>query len=165
MLHEVARPERSQLLAAERNEHDGPRGVPAREQPGDLEQRGGAGGVVVGAVVHAAGRVGVHGAEAAEAQVVVVRPDHHDFAAQRGRRAGQDRHHVAGGRASQRCVQHRRGVGRNREVLERRLEAGAREAVPDVGAGAAQAGGSHAAAFLPVVGEEAHVREHTMRDG
>ena len=138
-------------------------GVPAGELAGDFEKRRRTGSVVVGAVVHSARRVGVHGAEAAQAQVVVVRPDHHDLSAQRGRRAGQDRHHVARHRAAERGMEHRRGVGRNREILERRLEPGAREVVPDVRAGAAQAGGAYAAALLPVVGEEADVREHAVR--
>ncbi len=54
-------------------------------------------------------------------------------------------------------------VGRDREVLERGLEPGACEPVADVGAGAAQARGADAAALLPVVGEEANVREHAPR--
>ena len=48
-------------------------------------------------------------------------------------------------------------------LLEGRLQAGARETVPHVRAGAGQAGRPHAAAFLPLVGEVAHVREHAAR--
>src|SRR3546814_16483701 len=64
MLHEVRRAEAAELLRAERDQHDRPRGALAPEPAPDFEQRRGPRRVVVGAVVHASSeerRVGKEG--------------------------------------------------------------------------------------------------------
>ena len=61
----------------------------------DLQQRRGAGRIVVGAVVDLAGRIGRHGVPSAEAEVVVMGANHHGFSCERRIRPCNGAHDVA----------------------------------------------------------------------
>ena len=97
----VSRTEQAPLLARERHEDQGPRKARPVGSGGtrNLDQRGDAGGVVVGAVVNLAGALGGGGKAASEADMVVVRAKHHRLLDSRGIRSVKRADNVAHGPA------------------------------------------------------------------
>jgi hypothetical protein len=142
-----------------------------REARRDLDQHRRARSVVVGAVVHLAGAVGVEAPEAAEAEVVVMRADDDRLVPQHRVASGQQADHVATLEPRHvRVLGHGR-VARNGERLKPsacgRLEPHGPESTRQVGGGGVGAGASRQASVEPVVAQEPDVveRQHRRRGG
>ncbi len=118
VLHVVRRAQQPQLLAAERDEeHGARRGLPG-EAAGQLDQHGGARGVVVGTVVHLAAAVRVERAEAPQTQVVVVGPDDHGLVPEHRVVAGEEPDDVLGAEPAHVGMLRHRGLLGHGEGLE-----------------------------------------------
>ena len=165
MLDEVARPQGAELFPAERDEHDRACRFARGKKAADLEQRGGAGRIVVGAVMDASRGIGVERPESALAQVIVVGAHNDEFATPLRRGSRDDRDDIARGAAGEARVEGSRGILRDREVLERCLESCPPESFLYVGGGTLQPGRSDATSLLGIVREEPHVGEYASCRG
>ena len=114
VLDEVRRAEQTFFLAGEVREDDRASRRRRGEQPRELEDRGGARRVVVGAAAHGVARLGIERALGGRAEVIEVRADHDVLTAQRRVAARQHGEDVlrrqrralaacAGGRAAKCC--------------------------------------------------------------
>ena len=96
MLHEVARSQCAEFFTAESDQHDRPGRcrLACAEYAADLEQRRGAGCIVVRAVMDPPRGVGVERSEPAHPEVIVVRAHDDEFAAPLGGAAGDHGDHI-----------------------------------------------------------------------
>ncbi len=154
--HVAGGTEEPELLAGERDEDERAVGPgPPGKHPGRRQERGDSGRVVIRPVVDLAVVVRVNAAEAAETQVVVVRPDHDRLVGERGVAPAEQPHHVVARAARRVGVRgtHERNLLEIPAVRACRLEPQTAELLGEVASGAALARASREAAFEGVVRE------------
>src|SRR5215218_7075459 len=94
LLHVVRRTEEAQLLSAKGDENDGSRGWRGGESCSDLDQRSGAGSVVVSTIVNLAGAVRIEATEAPDSQVIVMRAEHDGLVSEHRIVTGENTNHI-----------------------------------------------------------------------